>query len=248
LKGHNGYEAKILKRKPRRNLTRAYKAGKLKGVRSRTSFTTKIAARKLSVRHTAQLTLKRAVVLFKRLAQKRNFEFTIHLKWVWLAVGLFLLYPQHGATVYSDPIIGIEAITPQKPINVPNLTAQEPLQSIYTTRVVLYTTFYSIPVGNTAGNAYAYGQCTYYAKLMRPDMPNNLGNANTWFYNAAAQGFAVGYTPRVGAVAAAIGYMHVAIVTAIHGDGTITVSEENYQGWGVVSSRIAPASEFRYIL
>lgn len=101
--------------------------------------------------------------------------------------------------------------------------------------------------GSSSGNTYAIGFCTHYAKRMRPDLPNNLGNANTWYSRAAAQGFAVGYEPRVGAIGEAVGYMHVVYVTGVNGDGTIQISEQNYEGLGVVSSRKAPASEFRYI-
>lgn len=97
-----------------------------------------------------------------------------------------------------------------------------------------------------SSNLYSYGYCTWYAKNMRPDMPNNLGNADTWYDRAAAQGFGHGSVPQVGAVAVAIGYMHVAIVTAVD-NGMVTVSEMNYEGWNVVSTRTAPASEFQYI-
>lgn len=101
---------------------------------------------------------------------------------------------------------------------------------------------------STSGNGYSYGYCTWYVKNMRSDLPNNLGNANTWYSKAAAQGYSVGYAPQVGAAAEAItGYMHVAYVTAVHGDGTITVSEMNFNGWNVVSSRRVAASQFRYI-
>lgn len=97
------------------------------------------------------------------------------------------------------------------------------------------------------GNLYAPGYCTYYAKNIRPDMPNNLGNADTWAINAAAQGLRVSNTPQVGAVAVALSYMHVAIVTAVHGK-TIEISEMNYKGLWVVSTRETPISEFSYIL
>jgi hypothetical protein len=232
-----------LKFKPQRNLTRAYKAGRLKGEQHLDLLTT--AARKLSVsaslKRRYQGTLKRAVGFIKK------GEVTIHLKWVWLAVGLFLLIPSNNHVVYSDPIIKIQAPKPLKPLEVPDLPAQEAAEAIFVPQVVSYTTFYSIPAGSTAGNSYSPGFCTWFAKQMRPDLPNNLGNADTWFANAAAQGFSVGYEPRVGAVAAAISYMHVAIVTAVNGDGTITVSEMNYQGWDVVSQRTTSASEFDYI-
>jgi surface antigen len=101
---------------------------------------------------------------------------------------------------------------------------------------------------NTAGNGYVYGYCTWHVKNLRPDLPNSLGNANTWVARASALGFSTGSTPRVGAVAqATTGYMHVAYVTAVHKDGTITVSEMNYRGWGTVNSRTTSASAFTYI-
>lgn len=93
-------------------------------------------------------------------------------------------------------------------------------------------------------NTYSYGYCTWYAKNMRPDLPNNLGNADTWAGRAAAQGIATGSTPRVGAIGQQ--GMHVVYITAVNGD-TVTVSEMNYVGWNVVSTRTAPASSFQYI-
>jgi surface antigen len=59
----------------------------------------------------------------------------------------------------------------------------------------------------------------------------------------------VGSTPRVGAVATttAGGLGHVAIVESVNGDGTVRVSEMNYEGWNIVSSRTANASSFLYI-
>jgi len=102
---------------------------------------------------------------------------------------------------------------------------------------------------NTAGNTYGYGYCTWYVKNQLSWVPNGLGNANTWFYRAQQMGLSTGTTPRVGAVgtseAGPLG--HVVVVRAVHGDGTITVSEMNYRGWNQISSRTTSASEFRYI-
>lgn len=102
------------------------------------------------------------------------------------------------------------------------------------------------PRGVVAGNSYTWGNCTWYVKNMRPDIPNNLGNADTWYYRAAAQGFAVGNSPRVGAVAAARGYMHVALVIAVDGN-RVRVSEMNYAGFNVISERWSDNSEWHYI-
>ena len=102
--------------------------------------------------------------------------------------------------------------------------------------------------GPTAGNLYSYGYCTWYVKNRRPDLPNNLGNANTWLSRAAAQGYSTGYSPRAGAVAYALtGYMHVAYVERVNANGTVTVSEMNFRGWNVRSTRTVPAGQFAYI-
>lgn len=99
---------------------------------------------------------------------------------------------------------------------------------------------------SSAGNTYYYGYCTWYAKSRRPDLPNNLGNANTWVSMAAAQGIATSSTPRAGAIGQQ--GMHVVYVESVNANGTVTVSEMNFNGWGVVSSRTVPASTFSYIL
>ncbi len=99
--------------------------------------------------------------------------------------------------------------------------------------------------GSSAGNSYYAGYCTWYAKSRRPDMPNNLGNAATWVARAAAQGFATGSTPRVGAIGQQGN--HVVYIERVHANGTVTVSEMNYEGYGVVSSRTVAASTFMYI-
>lgn len=102
-----------------------------------------------------------------------------------------------------------------------------------------------------AGNAYAWGNCTWYAYNRRPDIGSFWGNASTWAVSARAAGYRVDQTPAVGAIAQwnayansyIWGYGHVAIVEAVNGDGTITISDMNYAGkLNVVSTRIISAS------
>lgn len=99
--------------------------------------------------------------------------------------------------------------------------------------------------GSSAGNTYAPGYCTWYAKSRRPDLPNRLGNASSWVARAAAQGFATGSTPRAGAIGQQGN--HVVYIEHVNGDGTVTVSEMNYRGRFIVSSRTTSASNFTYI-
>lgn len=99
--------------------------------------------------------------------------------------------------------------------------------------------------GSSGGNTYSRGYCTWYAKSRRPDLPNNLGNANTWVSRASAQDIPTGSAPRAGAIGQQGN--HVVYVERVNGDGSVTVSEMNYAGFGVVSSRTVPAGYFQYI-
>ena len=103
------------------------------------------------------------------------------------------------------------------------------------------------------GGRYVAGQCTQWAWYNRQDLPGNLGNANAWARNAAAQGFPVDHTPRAGDIFQTnIGwYGHVGYVEAVNGDGSIVVTEMNYyyRSFLVIRATI-PASavkNFNYI-
>lgn len=101
------------------------------------------------------------------------------------------------------------------------------------------------PAADTS-NTYVKGQCTWYVKNKRPDLPNRLGNGGQWVKNAAARGFSTGKTPQVGAVAEQPG--HVAYVEAVNSNGTVKISEMNYNGGvGIVHERTVAASRFTYI-
>lgn len=104
---------------------------------------------------------------------------------------------------------------------------------------------YSVSPGSSAGNLYTSGYCTWYVKNKRPDLPNNLGNADTWVERARAQGIPTGSEPRVGAVGQRA--MHVVYVERINNDGTIYISEMNYRRLYEVTHRTVPADYFYYI-
>ena len=91
-------------------------------------------------------------------------------------------------------------------------------------------------------HAFPYGYCTYYVSQRRPIYWS--GNAIAWLANARAAGFATGDMPQVGAIMVTTegGWTgHVAMVDAVNGD-QVTISEMNYRGWGVISSRTVLAS------
>lgn len=81
------------------------------------------------------------------------------------------------------------------------------------------------------------GWCTYLPATKRKVTWN--GNAGYWYVNAKAQGYAVGPTPKVGAIMVTWeSYLgHVAYVEIVNADGSWTVSEMNYSGFNVIDLR-----------
>lgn len=111
-----------------------------------------------------------------------------------------------------------------------------------------------------SGNAYPWGQCTWWAYVRRHqlDLPvgSYFGDGRQWADSAMRLGYTVNTTPTVGAIivfqpgqdGADGTYGHVAIVEQVHEDGSITISESNAQGLGVISNRtFTTASRYTYI-
>jgi LysM repeat protein len=101
--------------------------------------------------------------------------------------------------------------------------------------------FHSVVMGCCLGpypaTGFPAGWCTYYVATKR-----NVtwrGDAGFWYQNAAAAGYPVGPTPKVGAIMVTWeSYLgHVAYVEAVNADGSWTVSEMNYVAFGVISTR-----------
>lgn len=90
-------------------------------------------------------------------------------------------------------------------------------------------------------NGYPYGWCTYYV-ASRKNIPSNWGNAGDWLYSAQRSGYSTGGSPAVGAVIVTgeSWWGHVGIIESVN-DNLITISEMNYNGWGVTSSRTISA-------
>lgn len=154
---------------------------------------------------------------------------------------------------YNDSLSNIDSLKPGQKLKIPpvgtkasasQIAAKEKKLAISSRTTTTRSTSTSRTLGRAvyANSKYPYGWCTYYASAMRPDIPGSLGNAGRWLAGAAAQGFSTGNTPAVGAVMvsreSSVG--HVAIVESVSGD-SFTVSEMNYQGWGIVSRRTISA-------
>lgn len=87
-------------------------------------------------------------------------------------------------------------------------------------------------------NTYPVGECTWGAKQAANWVNNNWGNAKDWIASAQRDGFVVGDTPVVGAVAVwpntgrygNVLYGHVGVVTEVASNGHIRVLESNLNG------------------
>ncbi|KRG09138.1 COG3942 and LysM peptidoglycan-binding domain-containing protein [Staphylococcus sp. NAM3COL9] len=109
-------------------------------------------------------------------------------------------------------------------------------------------------VASNGSNYYNWGQCTYYAFDRRQQLGKSVGNlwgnANNWASAASNSGYKVNHTPEVGAIfqSNAGNYGHVGVVERKNPDGSIVVSEMNWQGVGQKSYRtIHNTNEYNYI-
>ena len=99
-------------------------------------------------------------------------------------------------------------------------------------------------------NLYDWGQCTYYVFDRRGQAGSAIstywGDAKYWAGAAQADGFRVDNTPAVGSImqSSAGQYGHVSYVESINADGSLLVSETNYNTPpGVTDYITIPASE-----
>lgn len=109
-------------------------------------------------------------------------------------------------------------------------------------------------VASNGSNYYDWGQCTYYAFDRRQQLGKSVGNlwgnANNWASAASNSGYKVNRTPEVGAIfqSNAGNYGHVGVVERKNPDGSIVVSEMNWQGVGQKSYRtIHNTDQYNYI-
>ncbi len=95
--------------------------------------------------------------------------------------------------------------------------------------------------------SFAFGYCTDYVASKFPVIWS--GDAKQWFYQAVTAGYKTGNNPSVGAILCTneSSWGHVAIVESYNMDGTIKVSEKNYQGWNQLSYRNVPSNIGTYI-
>lgn len=99
------------------------------------------------------------------------------------------------------------------------------------------------PLTAEASNGFPYGECTYWAVQMRPDLIGVVyGDARFWADEARWAGYGIAPTPRVGEIAViqpgvqeADWQGHVAYVTAVGTNGWFQVSQMHWPWLGAVN-------------
>lgn len=149
-----------------------------------------------------------------------------------------LLASQNDLLGNEDLIAGMKIIVPDGQIEEVT-PAPAPVAS--RTQVASRGSVPSYVAPSSGNNRFPWGYCTYYVASRR-NIPWN-GNAWQWYGNAIGYGRPVGSTPVAGAVMvtweSSVG--HVAYVESVNGN-SFTVSEMNYAGYGVRSSRTITTS------
>jgi surface antigen/LysM repeat protein len=157
--------------------------------------------------------------------------------------------PANGRLESSESIIIPDGRRAEEPIVKPASTGITPRQYVNQNQTDLAVdlgtkTITSAKAGK--GHRFPYGYCTWYVSQKRY-VPWS-GNAGAWLFNARSMGYSTGKSPRAGSIMVTTesrAYGHVALVEKVNGDGTITVSEMNYNAWGKVDRRVVPvASRF----
>lgn len=144
--------------------------------------------------------------------------------------------PRQDRLINLKPHLQIQA-EPIQPLEAPTIQKIDKIAYIVETPV-------KTPVrGSKAPSGwYPYGQCTYWVWTKR--VVPGWNDASDWLWQARRDGWTISSKPIVGAIAWEPG--HVAYVESVKGS-SVTVSEMNYKGLGVVSRRTVPISTFQYI-
>ena len=112
------------------------------------------------------------------------------------------------------------------------------LQILNTVRSSYTVTRLGCCLGPYVNNKFPVGWCTYYVATWRN--VTWTGDAGYWYQNAAAQHYAVGPTPKAGAIMVTWESWagHVAYVESVNADGSWVVTEMKWLGFNVIDRRV----------
>ena len=159
-------------------------------------------------------------------------------------------YNANSGAVTQAPASYTQSYTPTAPQSYTTSTKAPQASQHYSAPATVHH-----PASTNAANSYSWGYCTYYAFERRQQLGRGIGNywgnANNWANAAQRNGYTVNRTPEVGAVfqTTAGSYGHVGVVERKNNDGSILVSEMNWNGgFGKKSYRtVTNPGQYSYI-
>lgn len=101
----------------------------------------------------------------------------------------------------------------------------------------------NITAGNAPQGYYPKGQCTWWVSTKRP--VGEWGDATEWKYHASREGYTISSTPVAGAIGWTYG--HVVYAESVNDDGSVNISEANYDWKGSIRYITVPASKYTWI-
>jgi hypothetical protein len=131
------------------------------------------------------------------------------------------------------------------------IAAEEPFYCIEKPGMVQSTTFDKKPVrtapvrsqASPGAGWYPVGQCTWWVWTKRP--VGFWNDATDWKWQAIRDGYSVSDVPVAGAIAWTYG--HVAYVESVNSDGSVNISEANYDSQGSIRYVTVSRSSYTYI-
>lgn len=132
-----------------------------------------------------------------------------------------------------------------KPVEAPELTELPELPTIPVAPPKPAVAPQNSPQSKPTPNDYEAGQCTWYVKQRKPNIPNGWHDATDWKYHATKAGWTVSKTPKPGAIGWVYG--HVVYVESVQGN-QVTISEMNYDYVAYHKRTVTvPSSKYTYL-
>ncbi|MCJ0922321.1 CHAP domain-containing protein [Mammaliicoccus sciuri] len=143
-------------------------------------------------------------------------------------------------------------------LSITLLTGIISVESNYNTIFAKSIKDYPNPVKKAQPNYHWKNNCTWYVFNKRNSikryLPSNWTHAKNWLSEAKRAGYKTGKTPIAGAILqtskGGYGYGHVAFVEKVNANGSILISEYNYNvrlGYGTRTLTKAQAAQYNYI-
>lgn len=148
----------------------------------------------------------------------------------------------HGVAYYEELTDIVKSKV--EPLEVPTFEEIKPVEQVAVPEPkAAQTSSTSVSRATAPSGWFPKSQCTWLVWTKRP--VGLWNDATDWLWQAKRDGWATGSEPRAGAIGWEYG--HVVYIEKVNGDGTVTITEANYDRRGSIRTIDRPASRYTYI-